>query len=156
MSCVTRLILYQKYSVIYPGREPLRAAWHIVGVCDSSGRRVARGCALKLLRQMRVGLVGALVAVIAAGAITTLSGPLFGVYDWRSVAAGIMIAEVLAWAALLEFIRPPNPYSRVYALYDLRDLGPTGELQSSDLRGFWNAVPLLAGALLLVLTRRWM
>lgn len=105
---------------------------------------------------MRVGLIGALVAIIAAIAITTQWGPLFGVYGWRSVAAGLMLAEFLAFAGLLEFIRAPNPYSRVYYLYDLRDLGPTGELHSSDLRWLWNTVPLIVGILLLVLTDRWM
>jgi hypothetical protein len=108
-----------------------------------------------LLRRMRVGLAGVLVAIVAAIALTAAWGPLFGVYGWRSVAAGLMLAEFLAFAALLEFIRPPNPYSRVFYLYDLRDLGPTGELRSSDLRWLWNTIPLIAGVLLLYLTNRW-
>lgn len=109
---------------------------------------------MRFLRSMRLGLVGALVAIVSAIVIDALWGPLFGVYGWRSVAGGLMVAEFLAFAALLEFLRPPNPYSRVYALYDLRDLGPTGEVRSSDLRWLWNAVPLIASILLLYLIDR--
>ncbi|HYI14881.1 MAG TPA: hypothetical protein VEX37_05800 [Thermomicrobiales bacterium] len=106
------------------------------------------------LLSMKPGLIGALVAIVIAIAITAQWGPLFGVYGWRAVAAGLMLAEVLVCAGLLEFMRAPNPYSRVYHLYDLRDLGPTGELQSSDLRWLWNLVPLSAGLFLLFLTDR--
>jgi hypothetical protein len=103
---------------------------------------------------MRFGLIGGVVAVVVAVAITEIWGPLFGVYDWRAVAAGLMVAGFLLFAAFLEFIRPPNPYSRVYALYDLRDLGPTGEVHSTDLSWLWNAVPLAIGIALIFLTGR--
>lgn len=105
---------------------------------------------------MRLGLAGMLIAIVSAIVIVTIWGPLFGVYGWRSVAAGLMIAEFLGFAAFLEFIRPPNPYSRVYPLYDLRDLGPTGQLHSSDLRWLWNIVPLFASILLLFVSDRWL
>jgi hypothetical protein len=101
------------------------------------------------LRSMKPGLIGVIVAIVVAVGITAWRGPLFGVYGWRAVAGGLMLAETLVFAGLLEFLRAPNPYSRVYHLYDLRDLGPTGELQSSNLSWLWNLVPLIAGMLLL-------
>jgi hypothetical protein len=107
-----------------------------------------------LLRRMRFGLIGGVVAIVMAVAITEIWWPLFGAYDWRAVAVGLMIAGFLLFAAFLEFIRPPNPYSRVYPLYDLRDLGPTGEVLSSDLSWLWNAVPLALAIALIFLTGR--
>jgi hypothetical protein len=105
-----------------------------------------------MLRKMRIGAIGAIVATIAAILIDLQWGPLFGVYGWRVIAAGLMIGGFLLLAAFLEFIRPPNPYSRLYHLYDLRDLGPTGVVYSSDLSWLWNAVPLIAAIALIFLT----
>lgn len=106
---------------------------------------------MRILRNMRVGAIGAVVAVIAAILIDLQWGPLFGVYDWRAVAIGLMIGEFLIFVAFLEFIRPPNPYSRLHHLYDMRDLGPTGVVHSSDLGWLWNAVPLIATIFVLYL-----
>jgi hypothetical protein len=136
-------------------REPPPTQQHIQYKRASS--QIVTHCekvTMSRLLSMKPGLIGAFLAIVIAIAITAQWGPLFGVYDWRAVAAGLMLAEILAFVGLLEFMRAPNPYSRVYHLYDLRDLGPTGELQSSDLRWLWNLVPLIAGMLLVYLTGR--
>ena len=106
---------------------------------------------MKALRQMRFGLAWAIVAIVAALVIDTRWGPLFGVYGWSTVAAALMIGGFLLFAGFLEFIRPPNPYSRLHHLYDMRDLGPTGVVHSSDLSWLWNAVPLIVAVALLLL-----
>lgn len=106
---------------------------------------------MKILRDMRFGIVGAVVAVIAALIIDARWGPPFGVYGWRTVAMALMVGGFLLLAGFLEFIRPPNPYSRLHHLYDMRDLGPTGVVHSSDLSWLWNAVPLIVAIAILYL-----
>ena len=70
-------------------------------------------------RRRHAAMVGGLV-------ITMIWGPIYGAFGWRVVAVALMVFEVLIFSSLMEFGRPPNPYSRVYALYDLKDLGPAG------------------------------
>src|SRR6187455_854322 len=114
-------------------REPRQTQQHIQ--CERATIRIVTHCeivTMSRLRSMKPGLIGVIVAIVVAVGITAWRGPLFGVYGWRAVAGGLMLAETLGFAGLLEFLRAPNPYSRVYHLYDLRDLGPTGELQSSN------------------------
>lgn len=99
-----------------------------------------------------MGVIGVVVSVAAAVTIIWVWGPLWGEYGWRVVASGIMVLIFFAFAGLQEFLRPPNPYGRLHPLYDMRDLGPDGELHSSDLSWVWNVVPLIGAAAVLFLT----
>lgn len=66
-----------------------------------------------------------------------------------------MVAEGLLFAGVLEPTRPPNPYKRIYHLYDLCDLGPTGVLSSDNLSWVWNMLPLALVSAALLLSLRW-
>lgn len=105
-----------------------------------------------LLIKTRLGLIGVVLAIVAGIAIYVIWGSLLGLPGWRGMAAALMIGEILLFVGVEALLRPPNPYGRLNPQYELRDLGPTGELYSSDPGWLWHALPLVLGAGILVLT----
>lgn len=111
---------------------------------------------LKAFAKMtRLGLIGVGLALIAGIAIYAIWGSLLGLPGWRGMSAALMIGEILLFVGIEALLRPPNPYGRLNPQYELRDLGPTGELYSSDPGWLWHALPLVLGAIVLVLTLTW-
>ncbi len=119
-----------------------------------NGLPVTRFLKRALLRTW-LGVIGVILSITAALAITGIWEPLWDVYGWRVVASGIMTLIVFAYAGLQEFFRPPNPYGRLHPLYDMRDLGPAGELHSSELSWLWSAALLIGSAVALFVTTYW-
>ena len=96
-----------------------------------------------------LGLVPTLIGI--AVLVTWHWGPLFGIWDWAVTAAALLILAAMGLALLEEFFRTPNPYSRVWYLYDLRDVSPNRNLHAASPTLLWQALPLVVVALLLII-----
>jgi hypothetical protein len=105
----------------------------------------------QVVTRISVGLGLTVLLVGAAIGMTWQWGPTFGVWDWKATGAGLLFIGAMAVLLLAEFFRTPNPYSRIYHLYDLRDVSPDRNVQSGSERLIWQAAPLvLTAAALLV------
>lgn len=105
-----------------------------------------------ILRRIWIGLAGVVLSLAAALAITAVWGPLWGEFGWRFVAGALMVAGFFGLILAEEFLRAPNPYTRVHPLFGYMDLGPAGDLKSSDPSLFWAAGPMLVCAVALFLS----
>jgi hypothetical protein len=106
---------------------------------------------------MRYGLAIVGSALVASIIMTLFWGPLYGVYDWRVVAVGLMALEMLVVVGLMGImIRPPKPYNRMYALYGLGGLGPTDDPPANNLSWLWQVLPVATTASILLVTLRWL
>jgi hypothetical protein len=120
---------------------------------DSHESGFSMGAVLaRVVRRTWIGLAGVLLSIVAAVAYTSLRGPLWGEFEWRVIAMSLMVAGFFGLIAIEEFFRAPNPYTRVHPMFGYQDLGPAGDLQSSDASLFWAAGPMLAGAGIILLT----
>ena len=105
-----------------------------------------------ILRRTWIGLAGVALSLAVALVVTTIWGPLWGEFGWRFVAGALMTAGFFGLILIEEFMRAPNPYSRVHPMFGYMDLGPAGDMQSSDPSLFWAAGPMLVGAVVLFLS----
>lgn len=104
------------------------------------------------IRRTRLGLVGVALSIVVSIVVTSIWGPLWGQFGWRVTAAALMGLTFLALAGVEEFLRPQNEYSRVHPMLGYQDLASVGELRSSDWGLLWAALPLLAGATMLLVS----
>jgi hypothetical protein len=105
------------------------------------------------VQRMRYGLVVSLGAVVASLLITLLWGPLYGTYGWRVVAIGLMLCGTLVVTGLMGYlVRPPRPYNRMYALYNIGGEGRAEDPPANDPSLLWQMLPIAACAIILLAT----
>ena len=85
-----------------------------------------------LMQRFWLGLATVPVTIIVAVIVTQVSGEVFGIWGWMEFATILLMLAVILLALVEEFMRTPNPYSRMHYLYDLRDVSPKRDLQSSS------------------------
>lgn len=105
-----------------------------------------------IIRHTWVGLAGVAVSIAAATAVSMIWGPLWGTFGFRYVASALMVFCFFVLVGLEEFFRAPNPYTRVHPLFGLQDLGPAGDLKSSDPALMLACLPLLIGVVIILLS----
>lgn len=103
----------------------------------------------ELLRQMRFGVAVAALIVTGTALYVELYGPLYGVWGWPELVLGGLILGACAMAGVEAMFRPPNPYTRTYALYNLRDVPPNRDLSSGGDGWMIQSIPLAVTALVL-------
>jgi hypothetical protein len=104
-----------------------------------------------LLKNCWFGLTYSCVVILGSLIYTLLAGPLFGVMNAAAVAFMVMVIGIMALAGIASFFRAPNPYSRTWALYDLKDLPPNiDELDSGGSGWIWQAAPIAITAIVLL------
>ena len=100
--------------------------------------------------QMRFGIAAAAFIVLGTALYTWIWWPLFGVWSWPELVLGSLFVTVLSMAGIEMIARQPNPYARLYPLYNMRDLPETGKLESGGSGWLVQSVPLVATALVLI------
>jgi hypothetical protein len=107
------------------------------------------------IERMRYGLVVVAGAVIASVLITLLWGPLYGAYGWQVVAIGLMICGTVVITGMMGFlVRPPKPYNRMYALYNIGGEGRADDPPANYQSLLWQILPVAICALILLATLR--
>jgi hypothetical protein len=103
-----------------------------------------------IARRFGFGLVFTALAIVFALVITSIWGPVYGIWDWSVIAAIVLIAGAMAFALIEESVRPQNPYRNLNPLYGMRDVANTGKLYSGGSGWIWNALPPVVCAIVLV------
>lgn len=103
-----------------------------------------------MIRRVRYGLLLVPILVALATVIDRLWGPVFGIWGWAEVGAALLVLGAMGFALVEEFMRPPNPYSRIHHLYDLRDVAKSDTLYAASPTLLWQMLPLVVAATVLL------
>lgn len=104
------------------------------------------------LRRMRLGAVVGVVTLVACAVAVAIWGPIYGRFGWRVLTVSVLWLEALLLALLIEGLRPQNPYRHLDPRFSFLDRAPLTMQQNADTSDLWQAVPLLALSLLLLLS----
>ena len=94
-----------------------------------------------ILRQMRFGIAVAALVVIGTALYVRFYGPLYGAWGWPELVLGGLFLAASAMAGIEMAARNPNPYGRIYPLYNLQDVPPARGLDSGGAGWMIQALP---------------